>query len=736
MNASTQAGAGPSGGVTRVALLWHMHQPLYRDPQDGVYVLPWARLHALKDYWGMVAMLAETPEVHVTFNMVPSLLDQIGEYASGRAQETERRLGRAPAESLTDAEKVHLLRTAFHAHPQHLIGRFPRFAELRARRGDPDDEEALRAALPRFTTDDVRDLQVLATLAWFDLDWMPRDPAVRGLVEKGRGFDEPDKRRLAEREQELLSAVLPAYRKAQDEGRVELSASPYYHPILPLLCDTDAHREAHPQAYVPRRFRHPEDALDQIRRAIDRHAQVFGRPPAGMWPSEGSVSEEAVREMARAGLRWTASDEGVLQKSLDRPLHRDSRGTVHPADLLYRPWVRHTSAGDIAMLFRDRALSDLIGFSYAGMAPEHAAHDLLERLRHAGEQWRREGLAGDPVVPIILDGENAWEHFREGGRLFLRLLYEGLQEDGSLRAVTMSEAVAAGESRPLPRVFAGSWIHADFSVWIGHADDRRAWDLLGDARNALGEAEAAGALGAEALERAREAYRAAAGSDWTWWYGEDHSSENDLEFDRLFRRHLRAIYGALGRPAPDALHETLITTRRFEPRQSHPAGPVSPVLDGEMTDEDEWAPAGVYRAPLAGAMHRASQAVREVRFATGQGRLWILVETAGRPARDLLAEADLVIELPGPGRVRYRVGRGPAGIAVVRTAHAAATWTEAAAAAGSVAEVAIPLGELSGPERPRTLAFRVLVVQGLAELERHPETGPLELGLEEVTEGE
>ena len=297
------------------------------------------------------------------------------------------------------------------------------------------------------------------------------------------------------------------------ERSIELSASPYYHPILPLLCDSDVHREAHPGAYVPRRFRHPEDAADQIRRAIDRHTAVFGRPPVGMWPSEGSVSEEAVTEMARAGLRWTASDEGVLERSIQRPLHRDSRGTAHPVDLLYRPWIRRTPAGQIAMLFRDRTLSDLIGFSYSGSDPEHAAHDLLERIRRIGETWTREGHGGDPVVPIILDGENAWEHFREGGRTFLRRFYAGLQADAHLRGVTMSEAMAAGVPHQLPRVFAGSWIHSDFSVWIGHADDRRAWDLLGAARDALSAAEKSGGVAPEARERAREAFRAASGSD-------------------------------------------------------------------------------------------------------------------------------------------------------------------------------------------------------------------------------
>jgi len=724
--------------VTRVAVLWHMHQPSYRDPLDGTFILPWVRLHALKDYWGMVELLAETPQVRVTFNLVPSLLDQIDAYVSGEAREAELRLGLAPADRLDESEKVYLLRAGFMAHPENLIGRFPRFAELLALRGPRNDEASLRVAAPRFGAAEMRDLQVLSKLAWFDLDWREQDAALRTLIAKGRDYSEEDKRVLADRERALLAAVVPAYRRAADEGRVELSASPYYHPILPLLCDSDVHREAHPGAYVPRRFRHPEDAADQIRRAVDRHAQVFGRPPAGMWPSEGSVSEEAVTEMARAGLRWTASDEGVLERSIQRPLHRDSRGTAHPVDLLYRPWIRRTPAGEIAMLFRDRTLSDLIGFSYSGSDPEHAAHDLLERTRRIGDTWTREGQPGDPVVPIILDGENAWEHFREGGRTFLRRFYAGLQADPRLRAVTVSEAVAAGAPLELPRVFAGSWIHADFSVWIGHADDRRAWDFLGAARDALAAAEKEGKVATPALERAREAFRAASGSDWCWWYGDDHSSENDYEFDRLFRRHLRAVYEAIGLGAPEALSETLITTRHHEVRQSRPAGEVTPVLDGEITSPDEWAAAGLHRVPLTGAMHRGAQGIRAVRFGADRRRLSLLVEPTTGSLRDLVRAAEVVVIFPGPESLRYRVRREDAQARVVREAWTEMGWvageTRAQAAVGSVLELGIPLRELN-PGPGQRLEFRVLVVQNGTELERHPETGPIELGLEEVARG-
>jgi len=710
--------------MVRVAFLWHMHQPLYRDPLDGAVMLPWVRLHALKDYLGMVRILEETPSVHVTFNLVPVLVDQVEACARGGYDDPHQLVSTVPAAEMDEGQRLSALKWLFMAQEQNLIGRHPRFKELLARRGPRKDEGALRAAAPHFSVQDLLDLQVLAKLAWFDLEWQEKDPAVHALVAKGRGFTEADKRTLAEREKALLGEVLPAYRRAADRGQVELSTTPYYHPILPLLCDTDAHREAHPEAPVPRRFRHPEDALDQIRRAQARHAEVFGRPPTGMWPSEGSVSEEAVLQMARAGLRWTATDEAVLERSLGATLQRDQDGVAQPADMLYRPWRRDTEAGPIALFFRDHTLSDLIGFTYSRHAPEEAAADLLHRLRKVGESWRGTGLAGDPVVGIFLDGENAWEHYGDGGRTFLRSVYRGIAQDPKLKAVTLTEALEGERQRPLARVFAGSWIHADFSVWIGHADDRRAWELLGDARDAL--SAHASAAPAEKSEKAWESYRAACGSDWCWWYGDDRHSENDYEFDRLFRRFLQSVYLNLGLPVPEALLETIISTRRFEAPARAPRGPVRPTIDGVLAD-GEWDAAGVHRAGRAGSMGRAGHGVSAIRFGLGDGMLYVLVETSA-PAETVLASSEVVVTL---GSVRYRVG-GPSR-SLRREERNGDGWvarpSEARAAAGAVLEMGVPLAEIPGRDGGR-IELRVALRRGETEVERHPEVAPLKIPLE------
>jgi alpha-amylase/alpha-mannosidase (GH57 family) len=719
--------------TVRVAFLWHMHQPPYRDPLAGRSVLPWVRLHALKDYLGMVRLVEETPDVHVTFNLVPSLLDQVEAYARGEATDGHQELSMKPAAELDEADRVAALRVLCLAHP-NLIAAIPRFAEIVERRGPRTDEASLREAASRLSVEDFRDLQVVAKLAWFDRGWQEDDAVVRDLMAKGRSFDEADKARLAEREAALLDQVIPAYRAAAERGQVELSTSPYYHPILPLLCDTGAHHEAHPGAPLPRRYSHPEDAAAQMRRALDRHEARFRRRPAGGWPSEGSVSEAAVLEIARAGVVWTASDESVLERSVERPLHRDSRGTAYPLELVYRPWVRRTSAGDVLLVFRDRALSDLIGFSYAGVDPTRAAADLLDRFRRVGERWRHAGLGGDPLVGVILDGENAWENFRDGGRVFLREVYRGLESDPGLKAVTMSEGLAGAAPREIPRVFAGSWIHADFSVWIGHADDRRAWDLLGVTRDALSAAEPN--VRPDALERAKESFRAACASDWCWWYGDDRSSENDLEFDRLFRRHLQAVYVALGLPVPAALEETLITTRHVGMLQSRPTGAVDPVLDGEVTTPEEWVAAGVHRPPLTGAMHHGSQRVRALRFGVGGERLHVMVEAAV-PMDELLAQVEVALSFPGPVATRYRFRReGSGAVAVQRETQSAMGWipsgTRAVAAAGSVLEIGVPLEELQ-PGPNGAVEFRALVLEDGTELERHPEVKPVSVVPEEVT---
>jgi alpha-amylase/alpha-mannosidase (GH57 family) len=534
----------------RLALLWHMHQPYYLDPASGESILPWVRLHALKDYWGMVATVRGVPGMHATFNLVPSLVEQIEAYATERTWDRHLVLGLAEAGAVSEADAEWFVREGFHAHAPTMVRPYPRYAEL----------AGLRARGARFAEADLRDLQVWQKLAWVDPDLLAADARIQRLVGKGRGFDEHDKQTLRAVELEVLGRVIPAYRDAAASGRVELSTSPYFHPILPLLCDSSAHHAAHPAAPLPDPpFRHPEDAARQLARAVAAHRRWFGDAPRGLWPSEGGVSDAAAAEVARAGIRWMASDEDILARSA---------GPALPPAAHCQPAALATAAGELRLLFRDHALSDLIGFTYQGWPTDIAVADFLGRVRETGGRAALHGIA-DPVVPVILDGENAWEHYPGGGRPFLRALYQALAQAPDIQPVTLGVAAEA-PAQPLPSLFAGSWINADFGIWIGHRDDRAAWELLGRARDQLDRHD-----GHDGHARAVDAVLAAEGSDWFWWYGDDHSSAHDRDFDALFRRHVARVYEALGEPVPEDVHRTLITTDA-DPDVVLRPGPVEP----------------------------------------------------------------------------------------------------------------------------------------------------------------
>ena len=522
-----------------LVVLWHMHQPQYRDPENGRYVLPWTRLHALKDYWGMVKVLEEFPNFHATFNVVPSLGLQLEEYSSGNFNEPWFTLAFKNAEELRREDKAEILARAFQVNHERLMSRWARFVELYEWSRPAGGAQAQVT----FQVRDWRDLQVLSQLSWMDEVWLQKDEVISRLASKGRDFSEADKSALKSKQLEFLGMVLPAYRDAAQRGQVELSTTPFYHPILPLICDSDIARVASPSTPLPRRaFRRPDDAREQLRRASEYHQRVFGMKPEGLWPSEGSVSDAALSIAAEEGFRWFGTDEGVLGRTLNVGFFRDSNGIPASADRLYKPWRVEMPGHSITGLFRDHHLSDLIGFVYSRMDSKAAARDLHERLRHLGENVR----SGQPLtICIFLDGENAWEYYPGNGREFLREFYGRIQGDQDFRALTASEAIAeAGETPVTTGIFPGSWINANFDVWIGHHEDVMAWELLWDAREIYGQVLAARDQGhpdvptSAAFHEAYESVLAAEGSDWCWWFGPEHSTANDAEFDELFRKHL------------------------------------------------------------------------------------------------------------------------------------------------------------------------------------------------------
>jgi alpha-amylase/alpha-mannosidase (GH57 family) len=614
---------------THVAFLLHMHQPLYVDPSTGRAEMPWVRLHATRGYLDVATLLEQHPSVSLTVNFVPSLVEQLERCAAG-AGDRYLEIARQPAWELADRQ--FLLERFFSVNWGRNVEVRPRYRELLEKRGRDPRPGELAARAAQFAVGELRDLTVLFHLAW--LGFAARadathGPAIADLEKKGRGFDDKDLAAVIACGQAACARVLPLYRALAARRQIELSSSPYYHPIVPLLADSDAARRALPHAALPERFAWPDDAREQIRLGREAHARAFGAPPAGMWPPEGSLSPEAVAAYRAEGIGWLATDEGNLWRSLDLV------GGPRPRGELYRAW-RHEG---IDLVFRDRELSDRIGFSYAHSEPGAAVADLLGRVRHAGALGKAAAAPDPPLVPVILDGENPWEAYPGSGEPFLRTLFTALSH-GDVRAVSIGGHLGAHTARAaLPRLHSGSWIDSDFHIWIGDPVKNRAWELLGRARRRYQRAVERGI----AVERAREALRhllAAEGSDWFWWFGEPFHSAEDALFDRLFRAHLAAAWSALGDPVPAELGER-VAPAGAGPDVHPPRGLIAPVIDGRIGSYFEWIDAGRYEVPRGGAM--ASESQRALASA-----LWF-----GFDARHLYLRLD-----PSPeGRARLRSAR-------------------------------------------------------------------------------
>ena len=549
----------------KLCFLWHMHQPFYRDLIGGDYRLPWVRLHALKDYYGMVRILSEFPQIRQTFNLVPSLLQQLKDYATGQAKDRYLDAVSQKAESLSAAEKELLLSFAFRANERRLIQRYPRYAELweQARHTNQIPGRTLSAFFDQMW----RDLQVLSQLAWFDEEYLTRDPQIQALCEKGRGFNFEDQQLLLAKQNELLGKVFRTYSEAAASGQIEISTSPFYHPILPLLCDSNVADISHPYAALPSPFKYPNDASAQMTDAKNYLESEFDLKIAGLWPPEGGVSDEVLARAAQAGYRWIAADNGVLQRTLGHPLTSEE---------IYRPYLWQQGEQSIHVLFRDQRLCELIGVVYARMGAQEAAQHFIGELHKNCASILQSGR--DAVVPIILDGENAWEHYVENGRPFLRALYQSMSDDPQIAAVTFTQALADAEPVKIQQIFPGSWIDGNFDIWIGAAEDNRAWELLLQARRRFDQ------IASQAMpENKRLAWQElmiAEGSDWCWWYGPEHSADSRGDFDELFRNHLTNVYRLLGDAIPAELSHSLLNAQ--EPQHRAPARMIQPVIDGRQ----------------------------------------------------------------------------------------------------------------------------------------------------------
>jgi len=708
-----------------------MHQPYYRSAPTATFSMPWARMHAIKDYLDMVETLSVYPDLHQTFNLVPSLVEQLEDYASGDFVDTYWEHTLKPASELTPAERAFLVERMCERsdHPRAHI--HPRYLEL-AHKREAHSSQTWEECAAAFTVDELRDLQVWFNLAWFDPRTLAAEP-LAGLVSRGRDFREDDKLALAEVQAGILSRTLPAYRDAAVRGQIELSTSPYFHPILPLLINSDSARIGAPDTILPpRRFAHPEDAVEQIVRAVEKHGRVFGDRPLGMWCSEQAVGEDVISLLIDAGLQWTISDETVLARSLSgaapprgsRAGHAAKMASTAaplPPSLLYTSYLLPRETGEIAMVFRDHTLSDLIGFAYQRWTSRDAAADLLRRLRDIRSCLEPSASA---LVTIALDGENAWEYYPDDGREFLHYLYEGLSTDPGLRCVTVSEHLQ--ESPPAHRLswlHTGSWIGGDLRTWSGDRAHNVAWDLLHEARDVAavrrrevreGALRPASAPAADSpVEAAWRHVLIAEGSDWFWWFGDHHRSELDHVWDLDFRVRLQEIYRLLGQTVPAELFFPILDQAPVV-RATPPRGPVSPLIDGRLGDSTEWQAAGSLAADVSSTMQPSSETrIDEVRFGW-QGRRLCLLIVPGASAR--LEGLEVEVQLARPGTEDEPLVRlvleeqGRVGVSwVQRTAPAQTIEPETVEASwNEVLEASLPLGTVDAPSTvPAGLVVRV-----------------------------
>ncbi|SFD01802.1 Alpha-amylase/alpha-mannosidase, GH57 family [Thiohalospira halophila DSM 15071] len=533
----------------KVVLGWHMHQPSYLDPCSGEYRLPWTYLHATKDYVDMVAHLEAIPEARAVVNFSPTLIEQIQDYTEQVAGHLRdgRPLHDPLLRALADptlpedaCDRERLVQWCLRANEAHLIERWAPFAML--------------AELGRWVEKhpgsglDISDRFLADLITWYHLAWLGEsvrrgDARVKRLMDKERGFSVHDRRELLVVIGELLQGVIPRYRALAEEGRVELSVTPYAHPILPLLQDLTSVQEAWPDAPMPTATHYPggaERARWHIQRGLEVFEAAFGFRPAGCWPAEGSVSDATLAELEAAGFAWAASGGSVLDNSL-----ADAEMRTDPDP----EWHRAYTVGEGAMrcFFRDDGLSDLIGFNYADWHGDDAVANLVSHLEtivaHCADRKQA-------VIPIILDGENAWEHYPANGWYFLSALYRRLADHPELELTTFAEA-AELPARQLPRVIAGSWVWGSFSTWIGEREKNRGWELLVEAKRAFDGV--VDGLDAEARDRAEVQLAICESSDWFWWFGDYNPAGIVAEFDHLYRLQLIALYERLGLHPPEHL---------------------------------------------------------------------------------------------------------------------------------------------------------------------------------------
>ena len=656
-----------------LCFLFHMHQPWYRDMRTGRFVMPWVRLHACKGYTDMAMLADRHPDIRFTVNMVPSLVEQLQLYASGAVTDSWKVLSLKDPDTMNDRERAFLLEHFFSVNRDMHMPAGGRYRELLVRRERMSVDSR---GSEGFSTDDFRDLQVLFNLAWMGWYAFEHYPELREMKDRDRGFNANDAVRVVAIQDELVGQVLERYRERAVQGVIELTTSPRYHPILPLLVSTDTARRCQPDSPLPPTVSMPAHAFRQLSQGAEQFAAWSGQPVSGLWPSEGSVSPEVLELAARAGFNWFATDEDVLDMTDTGGLGRDAARL--------RPWRFDTAAGSVTGVFRNKELSDMIGFRLYRESADTAVPLFIQSVHAAARKVPDDREA---LVAVVLDGENPWEQYPESGLAFLDELMGQLAADPAIRVITISDALERVDAVPAQGpIHSGSWINGDFRIWIGHQETNRAWQMLGRSGQAIREAESDPDVDRDRLAQAVQSQMIAEGSDWFWWYGDDFDSDYLSRFDDLFRTHLKNVYHALGRDVPGELDEPLRSAGGAT-TWTAPQAPISPRLTGKSGHAMAWRGAGCFRPHGRGTtMFEGEMPVREVLFGMDSVNLYIRISWVADqiPARVMMNGTnghELTVEVDAPAVAAAAAGFDDRGIQVC--------W-------GDVLELAIPRRLIAG----------------------------------------
>ena len=586
-----------------LAIYWHMHQPVYEI--EDTYLMPWSRLHAVKDYLDMVLHLEKFPKLKLNLDIVPALIDTLIDYSNG-ANDIHSELTVADVETMTSEEKSFVVNNFFTPKYETMIFRSETYKELYKKRFNED-----MCKTDDFNNQELSDLMALFNLIWIDPVHYKRYPELKHLWAKQKNYTREDRIEIINVHRKIISEIIPTYRKYVKQGRLEITASAYYHSILPILIDMKSTLKSAPTTEgLPIDLRMRDTAKEQIQLAMDRIEEIFGIRPKGFWPPELCICPKTMAMLAKEGIKWTIADEKILSDSTGFDFVRDFKGNLNDPYHLLKVYQFHTKKNPINIIFRDRSIPNLINFEYAGVNPKMAASDLYEKIKNIQHKLL---ISPDNshLLTIAQDGENCWENYEDDGNVFLDKFYSMIENDNSLETVLISDYIEHDEhKKTLDKMSSGSSIDKSFKYWIGDETKNKAWAYLKNAKDLLDE-KRFDSVDTDKIGFAKRELMIAQGSDWFWWYGEPNHSGQDFVFDYMFREHLKNIYVALGCDIPKYLNASLIN--KVEIPFKRPSREITPRMDGLYSSDDDWYNSGLISL-LDGPVHRENKSIDKIFF--------------------------------------------------------------------------------------------------------------------------